>query len=91
LACFVAGTPIATKGGPVAIEKLKVGDRVLTGTGDSRTEIVSAQWRKISVALDNPEPPANTLWLTMLRSTQWVSTASCRVGGQIWVELEEIG
>ena len=53
----MAGTPIATEAGPVAIEKLKVGDRVLTGTGDNRTEIVSAQWRKISVALDNPAPP----------------------------------
>jgi hypothetical protein len=87
----VAGTPIATEGGSVAIEKLKVGDRVLTGTGESRTEIVSAQWRKISVATPNPEQPADTLWIDMLRSTQWVSTASCRVGGQVWIELDEIG
>jgi hypothetical protein len=45
-ACFVAGTPISTEGGLVAIEKLKVGDRVLTGTGDCRTEIVSRRRRK---------------------------------------------
>jgi hypothetical protein len=65
--------------------------KVLTGTGDNRTEIVPEQWPKISVALDNPETPSNTLWLTMLRSTQWVSTASCRVGGPVFVALEELG
>lgn len=34
--CFLAGTRIATPGGAVAIETLKVGDPVLTPTGETR-------------------------------------------------------
>ncbi|WP_146343810.1 Hint domain-containing protein [Falsiphaeobacter marinintestinus] len=36
ITCFAKGTPIAAPHGPVAVEKLQIGDLILTAAGDSR-------------------------------------------------------
>jgi hypothetical protein len=46
--CFVAGTPIATPEGPMAIERVRAGDRVTSidpDTGEAKVEAVLATYR----------------------------------------------
>jgi hypothetical protein len=49
LTCFVRGTSIRTPGGEISVENLRVGDRVVTHSGDSK-EIIWIGHRSIDVA-----------------------------------------
>jgi RHS repeat-associated protein len=90
-ACFVAGTPVLTAGGEQSIEKLQVGDRVLTPQSgdDGSTTVVPAGWRKL--ALEVTQEDGGTVELELLRPISWLVANGCEQGGRIWLELEEFG
>jgi RHS repeat-associated protein len=90
-ACFVAGTKIATSNGSRDIESLRVGERVLTTSGESTTEVDPSTWSKITLQMPNPECLSDILDIEMLRSPEWLDETGCAAGGKIWLELEEIG
>ncbi len=46
--CFAAGTAILTESGPVAVEQLQVGDKLVRRAG-GLTEIIWIGWRKINI------------------------------------------
>lgn len=54
--CFPAGTKVSTDHGPVAIEQLRSGDRVLTHTGSYRmvSETMNRSYAGIMVTIDTP-------------------------------------
>lgn len=54
LNCFCAGTRIATPDGPVAVEDLKAGDRILKADGGS-TEVAWLGRQAVDVSLSHPE------------------------------------
>jgi hypothetical protein len=64
LACFAAGTGIATPAGDVAVQRLRVGDRVLTASGKKR-RIVWLGHRSIDCAV-HPDPPS--VWPVCVRA-----------------------
>ena len=94
VACFVAGTLVATEDGKVAIETLKVGDRVLTNDGEnqsSSTAVDPATWSKVTLRMANPEFPTDVLHIEVLRSEEWMRIVGCKIGAKIYLILEEMG
>ncbi|PTY01179.1 hypothetical protein DB346_13825, partial [Verrucomicrobia bacterium LW23] len=94
--CFVAGTPVATANGPTDIEKLQVGDRVLTPATYSKsksspseatpTNVDSATWRKITLRLANGNDPAGEVEIILLRPHDWLKNSHCRARGDLGSE-----
>ncbi|HEY8960719.1 MAG TPA: RHS repeat-associated core domain-containing protein, partial [Luteolibacter sp.] len=86
--CFVAGTPVLTASGEQSIEKLQVGDRVLTPQNDrdNATAVVPSGWRKL--ALEVTQGEGGTVALELLRPISWLVENGCERGGRIWLELE---
>ena len=90
-ACFVAGTEIATEDSQLPIENISVGDRVLTSSGESASEVDPKDWRKIVIKMPNSECPSDILDIELLRSEEWMASLNCVSGAQIWLDLEEMG
>jgi hypothetical protein len=88
--CFVAGTAIATDEGQRPIESLRVGDRVLTPSGESSTMVDPTTWRKVALRVQNAECPWDSIDVEVLRSVEWLSDNGARPGEQIWLEFEEL-
>ncbi|MEQ9500195.1 MAG: RHS repeat-associated core domain-containing protein [Deltaproteobacteria bacterium] len=85
--CFVAGTMLATPAGGVTIEQVSVGDRVVTSTGDSSTQ-VNGSWRAVSLVLENGE---EGMVIEVLRSAHWLAAEKVDgPGDRLFVELPEI-
>lgn len=92
--CFVAGTLVATECGTTEIERLRLGDRVLTDkleNQESDSEVDPATWRQISLQMSDPKLRADTIDIEILRSTDWMEAVGCADGGQIWFSLPEMG
>lgn len=89
--CFVAGTPVQTEDGPVAIEDIKVGTRVWaydTKTGEKRLArvvetIENVSSKIVSITLPDGEiircSPEHPFWV----DGNWVRADSLRVGDQL--------
>jgi len=100
--CFTAGTLVLTADGLVAIETLKVGDRVLAETsGIEGSEIDAAirahgpatapdRWRVIE--LDLAEGAGTTpVRVRMLRPLSWCKESGVEVNGRVWLSIHEAG
>jgi RHS repeat-associated protein len=90
--CFVAGTAVVTPDGSSSIELLEVGDRVLTPfTGEQASEI-DASWRLVVLTMAGPaEEPGDVVDISLLRSPAWLAANGVIVGGEILLELPEMG
>ncbi|PTY00389.1 hypothetical protein DB346_15805, partial [Verrucomicrobia bacterium LW23] len=93
--CFVAGTPVATANGPTDIEKLQVGDRVLTPETKSAspgettaTAVDPATWRKFTLRLANGNDPVGEVHITLLRPHDWLKNSHCRPRGDLAGEAD---
>ncbi|HMA93742.1 MAG TPA: polymorphic toxin type 50 domain-containing protein [Polyangiaceae bacterium] len=90
--CFVAGTPIASGGGFVPIEQLRLGDRV----DAPNPSCVSDRWPEsaltISLEMPNPEAPEDILYIELVRPAEWLKTVGVEAEGQsTWLDLKEMG
>jgi RHS repeat-associated protein len=91
-ACFTAGTLVMTAAGPVFIETLQVGDRVLTSDATAlETQVDAATWKKITVRMPDPQIAGLGVEIVLLRDPQWMAATGCREGGEIHLALPEIG
>ena len=53
--CFTAGTVVATTDGSLAIEELRVGNRVKTNNEKHVPSKVTADWRIVELDMPNPD------------------------------------
>ncbi|MCB2157045.1 hypothetical protein KQI84_19380 [bacterium] len=89
--CFVAGTLVQQADGPVAIEELEVGDRVLTiGDGEDYETEVNGDWQVVTLYMPNPDGGWDTLEVELLRSPEWFAETAPEVGKEITLEFPEL-
>ncbi len=87
--CFVAGTLVLTPGSSIAIENLRVGDRVSTYQGVSVTSVDST-WSVVSLEVID-EASGTTYQVEALRPSAWVAANKITgVGSIIQVDLSEL-
>lgn len=86
--CFVAGTPVWTVSGPVAIEKLRVGDLVLSQALDTG----ELAFQPVLQTTQRPDEPLMRIRLAT-RSEEWLEGSGGHplwVAGEGWVKLREL-
>lgn len=86
--CFVAGTPVWTVSGPVAIEKLRVGDLVLSQALDTG----ELAFQPVLQTTQRPEEPLIRIRLAT-RIEEWLEGSGGHplwVAGDGWVKLREL-
>ncbi len=90
--CFAAGTLVWTDRGPVAIEDVRVGDRVLTDgeEGPSEGEPEPEAARVVRLWMPDPEGTAEGVTLELLCSAAWALDAGAAPGARVPVELGEL-
>jgi RHS repeat-associated protein len=90
--CFVAGTAIDTPSGPQPIETLRVGDRVWTNedTAAGATSVDPATWRRLHVAMPNPDGSDDVLDIELLRPLEWIEQAGAVAGATFTLTLPEM-
>jgi RHS repeat-associated protein len=91
--CFAEDTAIATADGPVDIEDVELGDRVLTGgVAECRaTEVEPATWRRVRALAANPDDPADSIELELLRPVEWIEATGAEPGAVIQLVIDEMG
>lgn len=88
--CFVEGTPVATQHGNRPIEMLRVGDRVLTLTGE--TSSLEGRYSRISILLLKDSDPGDRYLIELLRRPAWLLNSGFDgVGGTGRLALPELG
>jgi RHS repeat-associated protein len=95
--CFEEGTMVATGDGPVAIESVNVGDRVIApqdaksdvGSGD--TVVNTATWRKATLAMQAPGSSGDIIELEVLRPEATWRELGAVAGGMVDLALPELG
>ena len=89
--CFTEGTLVATANGPVPIQDIRLGDRVLSlgGMRDS-TDIHPTTWRWVTVEMPNPDGSGDVIDLELLRPLEWLQATGAQPGAQIHFVLEEM-
>jgi hypothetical protein len=96
-ACFVAGTPVHTSGGPMAIEALRPGRRVRTLTPGERRGMPAGEEvglgagsrRLVRLALD--AGGGNAVEAELLRSAGWLAAHQAEVGRSVFLDMPEMG
>jgi hypothetical protein len=96
--CFVAGTEVMTQYGPVAIEELRVGQRVLTDVSASgpgappavsgepdQTAVHPATWRVVSLRMPDDRHPGSYYEMELLQPMGWIARNNAAAGR--WVDL----
>ena len=88
--CFVAGTPVLDGAGePVAIERIRVGDRVRTKSGQLDTK-VTTDWMVIEALLRRGGEYPDVFKVELLRSPEWIVDRGARVGQAFPLAFEEL-
>lgn len=67
-----------------------MGNRVSTSSGESATTVDSATWKSVSVQLCK-RSGEDLVTVEMLRSDKWINQTDAKVGGQVNLDLEEMG
>jgi hypothetical protein len=102
-ACFTAGTEVITQYGPVPIEQLQVGQRVLTAAAASvpgapppvfgepdLTAVDPATWRLVSLRMPDPKQPGNAYEMQLLEPLSWIEREQAQTGGWVYLSLPEL-
>lgn len=85
--CFEAGTVVATSTGPVPIEEIRVGDRVMTYGGESATSVDETWWVADLTSLRADDGAV----FTVLRPQAWLAAFGIEdVGDVVEVELDDL-
>lgn len=90
--CFVAGTMVTTKGGLKPIEKIKVGDVVLTHTGEYKevTATMSRKENEVIISINGIECTKNHEFYVVKRSDANKITEENIHEYATWVSAEEL-
>ena len=89
--CFVAGTLISTPSESLAIEQVRVGDRVQTYSGDTETS-VDDSWLAAEFELRSDENTADVFTIELLRPSIWFTRNEVvQLGASVWLSLSELG
>ncbi|EDY18791.1 YD repeat protein [Chthoniobacter flavus Ellin428] len=93
--CFLPGTLVDESRGEIPIEKVQLGDRVVTTDHaqpqENSTEVVPTTWHLVRLRMPNPDRSKDTLEMAFLRSNEWMSSEGCEVGKGIWLQMSELG
>lgn len=91
--CFVGGTLVLTPEGAVAIETLRVGDRVATpgAPEEGATEVDPATWAHLQIEMPDPRGAGDVLELELLRPRAWIEAAGAAPGASIHLVSKEMG
>lgn len=90
--CFVEGTPVATPDGFTNIDKLRVGDRVLTDNPCAEgTEVNPATWRLLTLLIPDKVFKGQFIEIVTLKSPQWMNETGAKPGMWIPYDLPEMG
>ena len=88
-ACFTAGTEIKTADGFVAIETVRVGDRVLTGSDATETEVDPQTWRLVRLRIKGVGD--DVFEIECLRPLGWLQENSLKPGSRVHFAVSEMG
>jgi len=88
-ACFTAGTEIKTADGFVAIETVRVGDRVLTGSDATATEVDPQTWRLVRLRIKGVGD--DVFEIECLRPLGWLQENSLKPGSRVHFAVSEMG
>jgi len=101
--CFAAGTEVMTQYGPLAIESLRLGQRVLTevsATGPGAppavggeadlTQVDPLTWRMVSLRMPDHSHPGSYLEVELLRPLGWINERKAAVGRWINFSVPEL-
>ncbi|HMA95105.1 MAG TPA: RHS repeat-associated core domain-containing protein [Polyangiaceae bacterium] len=90
--CFVAGTLVASGGGFVPIEDLRLGDRVEVGNSACDDDRWPNDALAVALEMPHPDEPESMLSLQFVRPKEWLRAAGIEVEGQsTWSNLNEMG
>jgi hypothetical protein len=70
--CFVAGTLVATSRGDVAIEDVRIGDRIEAGNLDCDGDELLPDTVGIGLELPNPDVPGDLIQVELARPRSWL-------------------
>jgi RHS repeat-associated protein len=88
--CFVAGTMVSTIEGPLPIETLEPGDRVITPSGACGSD-AGGSWRIVELVMDNPQAPGDLVHVRSLEDEVSLRAKDIdAVGDVVRLSLEEI-
>jgi len=88
--CFAEGTLVATPDGPVRIETLKVGDRVVSDKSDCDLQWMDFPDDLLQIDLQAFKVDGSAVDITLLRSKGWVSDAGVAPGRTVELTIPEI-
>ena len=88
-ACFTAGTEIKIAEGFVAIETVRVGERVLTDSDATETKVDPQTWRLVTLRLKGVGE--DVFEIECLRPLGWLQENSLKPGSRVHFAVSEMG